>query len=65
MLSTVTGEGNKVLVFSSFTQHLQLMKQYLEEQKIAYSYLDGQTQDRQYQVDRFQNDDTVKYSLFR
>lgn len=63
MLSTVTGEGNKVLVFSSFTQHLQLMKQYLEEQKISYSYLDGQTQNRQFQVDRFQNDDSVKVFL--
>ncbi|MCO4293293.1 DEAD/DEAH box helicase [Solitalea sp. MAHUQ-68] len=63
MLLNVTSEGNKVLVFSSFVQHLQLVKEFLVKEKIAFSYLDGQTNDRQYQVDRFQNDDSVKVFL--
>ncbi|SMO58036.1 DEAD/DEAH box helicase [Solitalea koreensis] len=63
MLQTVTDEKNKVLVFSQFVNHLQLVRTFLEEQCISYCYLDGSTENRQEQVDRFQNDETVKVFL--
>ncbi|MCB0664724.1 MAG: ATP-dependent helicase [Saprospiraceae bacterium] len=49
--------GNKVLVFSSFTSHLDLFARELEEKKINYCLLTGQTtqKNRQIQVDQFQH----------
>lgn len=54
-LEEVIREGNKVLVFSSFVEHLKLYKNYLDEQQITYCYLDGSTKDRQHEVETFQN----------
>jgi superfamily II DNA or RNA helicase len=54
-LEEVIREGNKVLVFSSFVEHLKLYKNYLDTQQIAYCYLDGSTKDRQHEVETFQN----------
>jgi SNF2 family DNA or RNA helicase len=55
-LAEVSAEGNKALVFSQFTEFLSLVRNELDEQGIAYEYLDGRTRDRQARVDRFQND---------
>ncbi len=52
-LVEVLEEGHKVLVFSSFVKHLQLFSDYLDEQKIAYSFLSGQTKDRKKEVEQF------------
>lgn len=57
MLHEVVGEGNKVLVFSSFVEHLQLYKDYLEANDINYCYLDGATKEREKQVGLFQESD--------
>jgi hypothetical protein len=54
-LSEVLDEGHKALVFSQFTSMLGILRRKLEEEKIAYEYLDGQTQDRSTPVERFQN----------
>ncbi len=35
--------NHKTLVFSQFTSHLALIKEYLDRQNIAYQYLDGST----------------------
>ncbi|MCQ8102892.1 DEAD/DEAH box helicase [Methylomonas sp. SURF-2] len=47
---------HKALVFSQFVDHLQLIKQYIEQRGIAYQYLDGGTpaRERQKRVDAFQ-----------
>jgi len=47
---------HKALVFSQFVDHLQLIKDYIEQRGIAYQYLDGSTpaKDRQQRVDAFQ-----------
>jgi SNF2 family DNA or RNA helicase len=49
--------GHKALVFSQFTSMLRLVGRRLDESRISYSYLDGQTKDRQQMVDRFQQRD--------
>ncbi len=45
--------GHKMLLFSQFTSLLQLIREWLDEEKIAYEYLDGATKDRQARVDKF------------
>ncbi len=62
-LAEVIEEGHKALVFSQFTSFLALVRRRLEEQGIAYEYLDGKTRDRQAPVERFQNDPSSKLFL--
>jgi len=47
---------HRALVFSQFTSHLALIREALDERKITYQYLDGQTtpKQRQERVDAFQ-----------
>ncbi len=47
---------HKALVFSQFVDHLQLVKDYVEQRGISYQYLDGSTpaKDRQLRVNAFQ-----------
>ena len=49
--------GHKVLVFSQFVGHLQLLRERLDERKISYQYLDGSTpaKKRKTSVDAFQD----------
>jgi len=62
MLEDIVQSGDKVLVFSSFVEHLKLYKTYLNERKILYCYLDGSTKDRKEQVEKFQHEDS--YPIF-
>lgn len=62
-LESAMTEHHKVLVFSQFIKHLNVVRQYLKEKNIKYAYLDGSTQDRQSQVELFQTDDSVKLFL--
>jgi non-specific serine/threonine protein kinase len=62
-LDTLQQEGHKVLIFSQFVQMLSLVRQKLDNNKIAYTYLDGQTQNRQAQVDLFQNSPDIPFFL--
>ncbi|MCX6952059.1 MAG: DEAD/DEAH box helicase [Verrucomicrobia bacterium] len=57
ILAEALDDGHRLLVFSQFTSLLALLRAELDEQAIAYSYLDGSmsTSARQTQVDRFQN----------
>lgn len=52
-LESIVSEGHKVLIFSQFVKHLELLRRQLEKQKYQYAYLDGSTRDRQAQVDKF------------
>ena len=63
MLNEVILQGDKVLVFSSFVEHLKLYKNYLSDNNIAFCYLDGSTKDRKEQVESFQNDNKVQVFL--
>jgi superfamily II DNA or RNA helicase len=55
-LQEVVAEGHKALVFSQFTSLLALVRKALDQRKIAYEYLDGQTRQRKDCVQRFQKD---------
>jgi SNF2 family DNA or RNA helicase len=50
---------HKALVFSQFTAHLALIREFLDKKKINYKYLDGTTpaKERQRQVEAFQAGD--------
>jgi len=63
MLENAVAEGHKVLIFSQFVKHLELVRQYLKTHKIDFAYLDGSSTDRKEQVERFNREPTLKVFL--
>jgi len=63
MLTNALSEGHKVLIFSQFVKHLTIVKEIIEARGFDYCYLDGSTKNRQAQVERFQEDNSVKIFL--
>ncbi|MEM6737505.1 MAG: DEAD/DEAH box helicase [Bacteroidota bacterium] len=63
MIENSVSKGHKVLIFSQFVKHLAIVADYLNKQKIHFSYLDGTTKNRQRQVENFQNENTVSVFL--
>lgn len=63
MLENALSEGHKVLVFSQFVKHLNIVKQFLKSGKIDYAYLDGSSVDRKEQVQRFNRDPNLRVFL--
>jgi SNF2 family DNA or RNA helicase len=61
-LETIVEEGHKVLVYSQFTSMLKLFTKAANEKQWQYSYLDGQTADREKVVNTFQK--TASQSIF-
>src|SRR5207248_3176559 len=51
LMQELVGEGHRALVFSQFTEMLDLLKTSADEQKVGYLYLDGRTRDRMAKVD--------------
>jgi len=62
-VGTALESGGKVLVFSQFVQFLRLMRDRFQEQRHELAYLDGSSQDRSAQVDRFQKDPNCRIFL--
>lgn len=56
ILEELLDNQHKALVFSQFVDHLSILRKYLDQQKIAYQYLDGSTptKQRKARVDAFQ-----------
>jgi SNF2 family DNA or RNA helicase len=54
--------GHRVLLFSQFVRVLHLLRDEAKRRELRFCYLDGQTVERQAEVDRFQNDADI--SLF-
>jgi superfamily II DNA or RNA helicase len=56
VLSDLLDNRHKALVFSQFVDHLHILRDYLDEKKIQYQYLDGSTPaaQRKKRVDAFQ-----------
>jgi SNF2 family DNA or RNA helicase len=56
VVEELLGSRHKALVFSQFTGHLALIREYLDNEGIIYKYLDGTTptKERQRQVEAFQ-----------
>src|SRR5947209_12044555 len=67
LLDELLGEAidgeHRVLVFSQFVSMLHLVRDRLEEKKLAYCYLDGSTRRRQEEVNRFQSDPNIPVFL--
>jgi superfamily II DNA or RNA helicase len=62
-LDNVLKGGHKVLIFSQFVKHLSVFKDYMEQEAIPYTYLDGATKNRGEIVAAFQNDPELKVFL--
>jgi superfamily II DNA or RNA helicase len=56
ILAELLDSNHKALVFSQFVDHLHILRDHLDEQKIIYQYLDGSTpaKQRKKNVDAFQ-----------
>jgi len=55
-LKNVIAEGHKVLVFSSFVRHLEMLQSKIESKNWKYSLLTGKTANRQEVIKQFQED---------
>ncbi|SHG70204.1 DEAD/DEAH box helicase [Pedobacter caeni] len=62
-LDNVLKGGHKVLIFSQFVKHLNIFKQYFEQESIPFSYLDGATKNRGEIVAEFQENTDLKVFL--
>lgn len=63
LLGNAIDGDHKILVFSQFVKHLNILKQELETKNISYAYLDGTTKDRRAEVDKFQKNENIKVFL--
>lgn len=63
LIEEILDGGHRVLVFSQFTSMLGLLRDKLQQEEIAYCYLDGSTKDRAGVVQKFQNDPKVPVFL--
>ncbi len=57
LLESIIESGHRVLVFSSFTEMLGIMREALDARKRPYSYLDGATKNRSKVLDDFRRED--------
>lgn len=56
-------QDHKVLVFSQFVGMLELIREELDREKIKYSYLTGQTRNREKEVEAFQQEEDIRVFL--
>lgn len=56
LIQTSIAGGHRALVFSQFVSMLTLIRKAMEEDGVAYEYLDGSTKDRLAVVDKFQKE---------
>jgi superfamily II DNA or RNA helicase len=63
LLEEIIDGGHRVLVFSQFVKMLDLVRERLEKSGTSHCYLAGLTKNRQAEVDRFQNDDSIPVFL--
>lgn len=62
-LDNVLKGGHKVLIFSQFVKHLNIFKNYFEQEDISFAYLDGATKNRGEIVAEFQQNTDLKVFL--
>ena len=62
-LESLIAEKHKVLIFSSFVKHLELVKEQLESRNWKYSILTGQTVNREEVINSFQRNDENRVFL--
>ncbi|ATB41667.1 SNF2/helicase [Cystobacter fuscus] len=57
LVDDLVAEGHRALVFSQFTEMLELLKGEADRRGLGYLYLDGRTKDRMGKVDEFNRPD--------
>ncbi len=57
LIEEAVSENHKALIFSQFTSHLAILREWLDAQGIGYFYLDGKTRNRQDLIDAFNGPD--------
>lgn len=57
LVESIVESGHRVLVFSSFTEMLGIIREAFDARKIGYSYLDGTTKNRSKVLDDFKRED--------
>ena len=62
-IENIISENHKVLIFSSFTKHLDLFVNYLNEKNTKYSILTGKTKNREQVIRNFQADNSTNIFL--
>ncbi|MCX6350689.1 MAG: DEAD/DEAH box helicase [Bacteroidetes bacterium] len=62
-LEEIISGNHKILVFSSFVRHLDLMKAHLTKSETPFTYLTGETRNRKSEIDKFKKDDDIKVFL--
>lgn len=62
-LETLIAEKQKILVFSSFVSHLNLLENYCVAQNIRFCKLTGATQNRESVISSFRNNDDISVFL--
>lgn len=55
MVLELLSEGRKIIVFSQFTSMLDLVRKRLDEERVRYGVLTGETRDRKRPIEAFQN----------
>ncbi|MGO1315736.1 MAG: DEAD/DEAH box helicase, partial [Cellulomonadaceae bacterium] len=63
MLEDILAEGHSVLVFSQFTRFLRRVRDHLDGEGVAYSYLDGRTRRRTETIERFASGQTSVFLI--
>jgi SNF2 family DNA or RNA helicase len=62
-IENIISEGHKVLVFSSFVKHLEIVEKHLKAEKILYTLLTGESINREAIVKAFQDKPECKVFL--
>ncbi|MFO0749923.1 MAG: SNF2-related protein [Myxococcota bacterium] len=57
LIEEAVQEGHRALIFSQFTSHLAILKEWLDQNDIGYFYLDGKTRNRQDLIDAYNSPD--------
>lgn len=63
LVSEALENGQKILLFSQFRDMLSIIRDWLNQEKVSYLYLDGATKNRQDLVDQFNTDEEVRLFL--
>lgn len=63
LLPNLLEEGRSIVLFSQFTSMLALIEQGINERKIPYSFLTGETEDRQTPIKSFQSGETKLFLM--
>lgn len=58
-LQQIKEAGKKALVFSQFTSFLKIVSNALDTHSIKYAYLDGQTKNRDLEINQFKEDSSI------